>query len=124
MKDGAPFGLGGTRAGGFVLTRQEPAGKWGAASYANIMGPTVSTVTRRSCGNAAPLLGGDRTCHGSALMRRLDSSGCMGSQPERPSVEDSKETADLPGFGCEVDIVVCEATVVDELASQRVSSIR
>ena len=27
MKDGAPFGLGGTRAGGFVLTRQEPAGR-------------------------------------------------------------------------------------------------
>jgi hypothetical protein len=26
--------LAGTRAGGFVLTRQEPAGKWGAASYA------------------------------------------------------------------------------------------
>jgi hypothetical protein len=23
----------GTRAGGFVLTRQEPAGKWGAANY-------------------------------------------------------------------------------------------
>jgi hypothetical protein len=34
MKDGAPFGLGGTRAGGFfVLTRQEAAGKWGAATY-------------------------------------------------------------------------------------------
>jgi putative SOS response-associated peptidase YedK len=28
MKDGAPFGLGGTRAGGFVLTREEAAGKW------------------------------------------------------------------------------------------------
>ena len=27
-------GLAGTRAGGFVLTRQEPAGKWGAATYA------------------------------------------------------------------------------------------
>jgi hypothetical protein len=25
--------LTGTRAGGFVLTRQEPAGKWGAATY-------------------------------------------------------------------------------------------
>ena|SRR5205823_6089871 len=25
--------LKGTRAGGFVLTRQEPAGKWGAATY-------------------------------------------------------------------------------------------
>jgi hypothetical protein len=27
-------GLTGTRAGGFVLTRQAPAGKWGAATYA------------------------------------------------------------------------------------------
>jgi hypothetical protein len=25
--------LAGTRAGGFVLTRQEPAGKWGVAMY-------------------------------------------------------------------------------------------
>jgi putative SOS response-associated peptidase YedK len=32
MKDGPPFGLAGTRAAGFVLTRQEPAGKWGAAT--------------------------------------------------------------------------------------------
>jgi hypothetical protein len=26
--------LAGTRAGGFVLTRQDPAGKWGATTYA------------------------------------------------------------------------------------------
>jgi hypothetical protein len=25
--------LTGTRAGGFLLTREEPAGKWGAATY-------------------------------------------------------------------------------------------
>jgi hypothetical protein len=48
----------------------------------------------------------------------------MGRQPQRTSVEDSKETADLLGFGCEINIVVCKAPIMNELASQRVSSIR
>jgi hypothetical protein len=33
---GQPFQLAGSRAGGFVLTRQEAPGKWGAATYSLI----------------------------------------------------------------------------------------
>ena len=53
-----------------------------------------------------------RRGHASAW-RRLDTGGGVGSQPESPSVEKPKETADLLGFGCEVDIVISKSTAVD-----------
>ena len=56
-------------------------------------------------------------------MRSLGRSGYPESQSERATVEYSKEPANLLCFGCKVHIVVCEATVVDELASQCVSRI-
>jgi hypothetical protein len=39
--------LAGTRAGGFVLTRQEPVGKWGAATYALRRRPATFSISAR-----------------------------------------------------------------------------
>jgi hypothetical protein len=36
--------LTGTRAGGFVLTRQEAAGKWGAATYSLVREQGIGTI--------------------------------------------------------------------------------
>jgi hypothetical protein len=44
-------GLTGTRAGGFVMTRQEPAGRWGAATYSLVRtrGHARGTQLGRRC---------------------------------------------------------------------------
>jgi hypothetical protein len=46
--------LAGTHAGGFVLTRQEPAGKWSAATYALTKAERTDLIGHRTHGSETP----------------------------------------------------------------------
>jgi hypothetical protein len=73
------LGLAGTHAAGFVLTRQEPAGKWTAATY--------------SLAEAAP---SDPTGHRTHRTRRPDGTGPMPPISPMSPMPDAVDDADVP----------------------------
>ena len=75
-------GLAGTHAAGFVLTRQEAAGRWTAATYA--------------LAEAAPT---DPTGHRTHRTRRADSTGPIPPMSPMSPMPDAIDAADVPPNG-------------------------